>query len=408
LGKILLILVLMGNVVFAQSSNSLLVSDSLSAKQSFSLSTGTKKEKRTIAVLDISGDVLSSSAKHGLTSIVMREIHRYSDDFELLDRKNMQAIMSEQGFQQSTGCTDEQCAVEMGQVLGVNDMVFGEVEKIGRLYIVTLKNVDVENGKIENMVSDEYKGEQEGLIDIFKKLTIAVIGEGKYVKNTKIIQSTNLIPKKTTVKSVSTKVEKKKKEKSKAKRRWFDLYWGVNWSWLINDSVINGEEPDDYKTFCSNFDYGLVFYMTKKLALTLGSHNYKLVNDLDLLNNGTKFEITEDVDLTNVGIRLTNSEKITSYFQIDYLWGKSYSTIVNNGSSIKMNGFYMEGGNDWVFKKYIGLNFNVGLGFVTGEYKSNVVNYPGTTYEKTSIETEYLSYLFPRFGVRLFLAGIKY
>ena len=82
----------------------------------------------------ISGFVRSAFVKAGVYSIV--------------DKANMERILSEQAFQQ-TGCTSEACAVKLGKLLNVRKMVVGEYTVMGSVRFLTASFVDVETGKIE-------------------------------------------------------------------------------------------------------------------------------------------------------------------------------------------------------------------------------------------------------------------
>ncbi len=72
-----------------------------------------------------------------------------TDEFQLLERTEMETILKEQGFQQSGSCSEQSCVVEIGQVLGVKKMISGSVGKIGRMYTVAIRTIDVATGKIE-------------------------------------------------------------------------------------------------------------------------------------------------------------------------------------------------------------------------------------------------------------------
>jgi len=67
--------------------------------------------------------------------------------FNVMDRNNMDSVLAEQKFQNS-GCTEQQCAVEMGQLLNVEQMLVGSLSKLLDTYYITASVVDVETGKI--------------------------------------------------------------------------------------------------------------------------------------------------------------------------------------------------------------------------------------------------------------------
>jgi len=88
--------------------------------------------------------------------------------FLVLERNQMTEILKEQGFQ-NTGCTSSECAVQMGQLLGVQIMVAGTVGRVGQTWLITLRLIDVRDGKITKMVDYE----MEGLLDDILKHGIA-------------------------------------------------------------------------------------------------------------------------------------------------------------------------------------------------------------------------------------------
>jgi len=110
------------------------------------LLSGQENNSETVAVLPLTG-----------TNIPNSELTIYSDrlDAELFKLKNyifverelMSEILTEQGFQQ-TGCTTDECAVKIGELLGVKFLITGSLGKLESLYTINLKMIDVETGKI--------------------------------------------------------------------------------------------------------------------------------------------------------------------------------------------------------------------------------------------------------------------
>lgn len=78
-----------------------------------------------------------------------------TDSFDLLDRANMRAILEEQTFQQ-TGCTESECAIEVGKLLNMEYMFYGSFMKIGETYILSVGMVNVENGKIIQSAKEKF------------------------------------------------------------------------------------------------------------------------------------------------------------------------------------------------------------------------------------------------------------
>jgi hypothetical protein len=85
----------------------------------------------------------------------------------MMEREQMQQILKEQGFQQSGACTDEACMVEIGQLLGVERLISGSIGKLGTMFLVNVRSIDVQTAKIIAVVSVDIKG---GIEDVVKYL----------------------------------------------------------------------------------------------------------------------------------------------------------------------------------------------------------------------------------------------
>lgn len=122
----------------------------------------------TVAVLNLDANGISEMEARTLSD----ELRRFlvsSNEFQVLERDNMEAILKEQGFQQS-GCTSSECVVEAGKLLGVQKMVAGNIGKIGDLFNVTVRLIDVSSGKIVSNVAERYDGDIEGLLDVMGRI----------------------------------------------------------------------------------------------------------------------------------------------------------------------------------------------------------------------------------------------
>ncbi len=89
--------------------------------------------------------------------------------YNVLERGQMDEILKEQGFQQTGVCSEASCIVEVGQLLAVHKMVGGSIGKVGKVFSINLKVVDVESGKIERQVADDIKCTKEELVSFHIK-----------------------------------------------------------------------------------------------------------------------------------------------------------------------------------------------------------------------------------------------
>lgn len=87
-----------------------------------------------------------------------------SQAFQVLERRNMDVILREQGFQQSGACNTADCQVQVGQILGVERIVVGEVGKVGKLLTLNLKMVDVGSGANVKSHALDIKGGMDDLL----------------------------------------------------------------------------------------------------------------------------------------------------------------------------------------------------------------------------------------------------
>ena len=85
-----------------------------------------------VAILDLEGRGISEMEAQTLTDRMRSELVN-TGAVTIVERSQMQEILEEQGFQQ-TGCTSDECAVEVGKLLGVQNMITGSIGKIGTSY----------------------------------------------------------------------------------------------------------------------------------------------------------------------------------------------------------------------------------------------------------------------------------
>lgn len=100
----------------------------------------------TIAVLDFDGKGVSQSDAGNLTDRLRDELFK-TGAYVVLERGQMEEVLKEQGLQQAGICETE-CAVEVGRLLGVQQMVAGSIGKVGTIYTVSARVFDVTTGKI--------------------------------------------------------------------------------------------------------------------------------------------------------------------------------------------------------------------------------------------------------------------
>ena len=130
--------------------------------------------KQTVAVLEFEGRGISQLESKTLTDRLMSEMVN-TDAVIMVERNQMDEILSEQGFQQS-GCTSSECAAEVGALLGVQNMVSGSFGKLGNSYTIDAKMFSVETGATIRTVSKTYKGAVDNLLTVIEVVAWEIVG----------------------------------------------------------------------------------------------------------------------------------------------------------------------------------------------------------------------------------------
>ena len=116
----------------------------------------------SVAVLDFEAKGIPKYEAETLTERLRTEIAN-TKAFRITDRKLLDKIINEQALQQS-GCTTDECAAEVGQLLGAQYMISGSIGKLGSTYTIDIKLVSVTTGSAERAKSISFKGPIAGLI----------------------------------------------------------------------------------------------------------------------------------------------------------------------------------------------------------------------------------------------------
>jgi len=102
--------------------------------------------------------------------------------FDVVDRNNVESLLTEMDFQMS-GCTDSSCAVEIGQILSLEYMVYGSVIKLGEIFAINVQMINVGTAQIVNTGREQFKSIEEAY-DVIPRLVaafVATFGGGEYI-----------------------------------------------------------------------------------------------------------------------------------------------------------------------------------------------------------------------------------
>lgn len=143
--------------------------------------------KEPVAVLDFVGNGVSQSDAAAISSLFTAELVR-SGAFEVMDRKNIDEILTEHKLQLS-GCTDTSCAVEIGQILSLQYIFSGEVSKLGNAYLASINYINVETSKIERSSTQKFNEISE-IYDVLPAAIAELTGDADYSPPSNLPQQT--------------------------------------------------------------------------------------------------------------------------------------------------------------------------------------------------------------------------
>lgn len=118
-------------------------------------------DKTTVALYKLEAYGIDSSSVNLISDCIRMEMVN-TGTYTVLERQQMGEVLKEQAFDQSGAC-DQSCVVQVGQLLGVRQMIAGSLGKIGNSYILSLRLVDVATGKIEQTCKEEIPGMLENV-----------------------------------------------------------------------------------------------------------------------------------------------------------------------------------------------------------------------------------------------------
>ena len=134
-----------------------------------------KASNNTVAILNMeSRGGVSPNEAATLTDRLRTELVNLNV-YTVLERGQMNSILDEQGFNIS-GCTSSECAVEAGRLLGVQQMIAGDVGKVGKVLTIDIRVFDVETGKILKAFQFDHEGDVSELLLLMKRIARSIAG----------------------------------------------------------------------------------------------------------------------------------------------------------------------------------------------------------------------------------------
>jgi len=146
----------------------------LDAPANLRLKRAGKEASTTVAVLDFEGRGITMQEAQTLTDRFTTSLAS-TEKVVMVERGTMVDVLEEQGFE-SGGCASDECAAEVGAMLGVEFMISGAIGKLGDTYTIDAKMFSVATGAAESMKSITYSGKVDGLIIEIEILAWDILG----------------------------------------------------------------------------------------------------------------------------------------------------------------------------------------------------------------------------------------
>ena len=144
-------------------------------------------EQITIAVIEFEGKGLSQLEASTLTDRLRTALVQ-TGEVIVVERSLMEDLLQESGFQQ-TGCVSTECAVEVGKILGVQEIITGGIGRLGKTYTIDARIIDVQTSRISKVASRDYTGEIDGLLSVIRDIGFDLVGEVSTVAEPVQLQS---------------------------------------------------------------------------------------------------------------------------------------------------------------------------------------------------------------------------
>ncbi len=134
-----------------------------------------ENSKTTISVYGLKSIGISQDLAESLQEHLESNLLKF-DHYEILSRNDIDLILKENRFQQTGICTEEECLIEAGHILGVEKIITGTISMVGTTYNVVLKLIDVNTAKLESSVNHKHSGSIDTLLDVIEISLYTLLG----------------------------------------------------------------------------------------------------------------------------------------------------------------------------------------------------------------------------------------
>lgn len=123
-----------------------------------------RKEKASgyVAVMRFESVGIDSGVSMVITDVFTNQIQA-GGKYRVMERSQMNKILSEQGFQNSGACNNAECAVEIGRLLSIDNMFIGSIGKLGESWVINIRIINIKTGEIVSNLSEQVIGKVDNL-----------------------------------------------------------------------------------------------------------------------------------------------------------------------------------------------------------------------------------------------------
>ena len=137
---------------------------------------GQTSRRIKIAVIDFNVSGVGDEAGPILTERFRSELLN-TNKFDVMERTRMEEIFKEQGFQQTGACDDNTCVIQAGKMLGVSGIIAGTIGRVGKIYSVSARIINVETGQIIVSKTEDCECPVENVLKVsMKNLAYKIAG----------------------------------------------------------------------------------------------------------------------------------------------------------------------------------------------------------------------------------------
>jgi len=126
----------------------------------------TAQDKQTLTVLDFQTNNVAESDMKSIISFLSASLFE-TDRFRVIDTTQRETILKELEFSAS-GCTDEECQLEIGRLLSAEIIVVGDIAKVGNRFVFTARMIATETSETSSTAKAVY----QSLDDLIDGMTV--------------------------------------------------------------------------------------------------------------------------------------------------------------------------------------------------------------------------------------------